>query len=129
MSRKEELIQLELQHANIAIAEAELLMQNSFYNGAVSRMFYACYHATLALLLTKNIAPKTHKGTLAELNKHFVLFGNFDERQSEFYGNLLQQRMKSDYNSIISMTKEKAEQLMLSANEYIGYITSLLTAP
>jgi len=129
MSREEEIIQLELQHANTALAEAGLLVQNSFYNGAVSRMYYACYHATSALLLTKNIAPKTHKGTLTELNKHFVLYGNFDESQSEFYGNLLQQRMKSDYNSIISITKEKAEQLMLSAKEYIDYITSLLPAP
>src|SRR4051812_40377451 len=129
MSRKEELIQLELQHANTALSEAELLMQNSFYNGAVSRMYYACYHATSALLLTKNIAPKTHKGTLTELNKYFVLDGSFDERQSEFYGSLLQQRMKSDYNSILSITKETAEQLMRSAKEYIEYITSLLTTP
>ena len=127
MNRKEEIIQLELQHANTALAEAEVLMQNGFYNGAISRMYYACYHATSALLLTKNITPKTHKGTLTELNKHFVLYGNFDESQSEFYGNLLQQRMKSDYNIILSMTKEKAEQLIRSAKEYIDYITFFLT--
>ena len=129
MNRKEEMIQLEKQQATTALAEAEVLIQNSFYNGAISRMYYACYHATSALLLTRNIAPKTHKGTVSELNKYFVSDGSFEKGQSEFYSYLLQQRMKSDYNSILSMTKEKAEELMLSAKEYINYIISLLPAP
>lgn len=72
-------------------------------------MYYGCYHAALALLLTKNLTSKTHKGAKSELSKHFVLKGIFDSKQAKFYSNLLQERMTSDYNTIISMTKEKAE--------------------
>ena len=71
MSRKEAAIQLKLQHADSALKEAEVLLQNNLYNGAVSRMYYACFHATLALLLTKDLTPKTHIGAATELHTHF----------------------------------------------------------
>ena len=129
MSRKEAAIQLKLEHARTALAEAKLLLEGSFYDGAVNRMYYACYYATLALLLTKELTPKTHKGTKSELNKHFVLDGTFDKKQAQFYSNLLEERLTSDYNSFVPMTKEKAEQLLSSAQEYINYIISLLTSP
>src|SRR4051794_28395399 len=114
MSRKEDAIQLKIQHAKSALNEAEVLLQNNMYNGAVSRMYYACFHATLALLLTRDITPKTHKGAATELHKHFVLEGNFDKKYADFYRDLMQQRTESDYGDYLSMTKEKAEQLILS---------------
>jgi uncharacterized protein (UPF0332 family) len=129
MSRKENAIQLKLQHANLALKESEVLLQNNFNDGAVSRMYYACFHATLALLLTKDLTPKTHKGAATELHMHFVLEGNFDKKYANFYRDLMQQRTDSDYGDYLSMTKEKAEQLMISSKEYIDYITFLLTSP
>lgn len=129
MIRKEAAIQLKLQHAQSAIKEAEVLLQNNLFSGAVSRMYYACFHASLALLLTRDSAPKTHKGAATELHKHFVLGGNFNKKYLGFYSDLMQQRTASDYGDFSIITKEKAEQLMHSSEEYINYITSLLTIP
>jgi uncharacterized protein (UPF0332 family) len=129
MSRKAAAIQLQLRNANTALAEAKLLMQGNFYDGAVSRTYYACYHATSALLLTKDLTPKTHKGTKSELHKHFVLEGTFDRKQAQFYSTLLEERLTSDYNSFVSVTQERTEQLFSLAKIYINYITSLLTSP
>src|SRR5207237_5254217 len=98
MSRKETTIQLKLQHANSALKEAEVLLQNNLFNGAVSRMYYACFHATLALLLTKDSTPKTHKGAATELHKYFVSEGNFNKKHAGFYSDLMQQRTESDYS-------------------------------
>jgi uncharacterized protein (UPF0332 family) len=105
------------------------LLQNNLYNGAVNRMYYACFHATLALLLTKDSTPKTHKGAATELHKHFVLEGNFNKKYAGFYSDLMQQRTDSEYGDFSIITKEKAEQLMHSSKEYMDYITSLLTTP
>jgi len=92
-------------------------------------MYYACFHATLALLLTKDSTPKTHKGAAIELHKHFVLNGDFDKAKADVYNELMKQRTDSDCNDFMVLTNEEAEQLMLSAQEYINYIASLLTAP
>ncbi|TKK70311.1 HEPN domain-containing protein [Ilyomonas limi] len=97
--------------------------------GAVSRMYYVCFHTTLALLLTKDITPKTHKGALTELHKDFVLEGGFDKAKADSYKTLMQESQESDYGDFMAMTREEADQLLLSAKEYINYITSLLTSP
>ena len=52
-------------------------------------MYYACFYATSALLLTKDIASKTHKDVITELHKCFVLEGNFDKKHVNFYQDLM----------------------------------------
>ncbi len=61
------------------IAQAEeklqvsrLLLKEGFYNDAVSRAYYCIFFATSALLSTKGISVKTHKGLLSQFSIEFV---------------------------------------------------------
>ncbi len=85
MTEKELAIKLKIDKAKTLMNEVEILIQNNFYNTAVSRLYYSCFHATRALLLTKDLITKTHSGVLANLHKHFVVIGNFDEKHASFF--------------------------------------------
>ncbi len=71
MNLKDEVIKLKLSKARSLLTETEVLVANKFYTSAISRLYYCCFHATKALLLTKDLMPKTHKGTSTIL--HHIL--------------------------------------------------------
>jgi len=72
MSNKDASIKLKLTKARSLLAEVDVLMQYQFYNAAINRLYYSCFHATKALLLTRDLVPKTHNGVVSNLHQHFV---------------------------------------------------------
>jgi uncharacterized protein (UPF0332 family) len=48
-------------------------LDERFYDDAVSRTYYSMYFSTVALLLTRNVRVKTHKGLIArELRESYL---------------------------------------------------------
>lgn len=48
---KNALIAYRIQRAYETLKEAEVMKRENFYNAAINRLYYACYYATVALLL------------------------------------------------------------------------------
>ena len=48
---KEKVIFYKLERAKSTLTEAELLINNNFYNATVNRIYYACFYAVTALLI------------------------------------------------------------------------------
>src|SRR5207237_1380349 len=128
MSEQENVIHLRLAKAKATLLEVDLLMQNQLYNAALSRLYYACFYATTALLLSKGLTSKTHSCTSTLLHQHFVKPNNFDADKSAFYNRLMRQREIDDYNDFMIIDKHLVEMHIQPAREYINYITSLLTS-
>ena len=101
-------------------------MQNQLYNTALNRLYYAYFYATTAILLSKNLFPKTHSGTTALLHQHMVKQFGFDVAKSAFYTRLMQQREKDDYNDFLIVDKTLVEKYIQPAREYIDYVISLI---
>jgi len=64
-----------LQKAHEKLKAAEILLGNGFYEDAISRAYYAMFYAARALLSTKNIYPKIHRGTVQKFGLEFVSKG------------------------------------------------------
>jgi uncharacterized protein (UPF0332 family) len=112
--------------AKSLLQELPLLIQFGYHSNAISRMYYACYHATQALLLTKNIITKTHNGQINQLHNEFVSTGNFDKTQAAFLSLLLNLRIDSDYSDEINFKRDDIGELMEKTNSYINFITSII---
>ncbi len=67
----------------------------------VSNLYYACFHATRALLSTKGLYTKTHEGTIRMFSLHFVKSGVVDKRFSSYLSNLESRRADADYKKFI----------------------------
>ena len=129
MTDKALVIKLKLDKATALMNEVEILLENHFYTTAISRLYYSCFHATRALLLTKDLMTKTHSGVIALLHKQFVQEGNFDESQAAFLSRLMKERIEGDYNDFIINNIAEIEAYIIPAKNYLTYVISLIDAP
>jgi hypothetical protein len=72
-----ELIKGYLEKAKRKLKVAERLFKSNDHEDAVSRAYYAVYHAAQALLLTKGERVETHKGVVTLFGLLFVKTGKF----------------------------------------------------
>lgn len=93
MTEKDQAIELKLRKAKALMSEVNVLLENEFYTTVINRIYYSCYHATRALLLTKDLTPKTHSGVVTMLHQHFVSPSLFDKDHASFFSKIMQERM------------------------------------
>ena len=63
---------------------ARVLVDASLLHDAESRLYYAIYHAAVALLLTEGLEPRSHAGTASMLGLHFVKTGRMDPEDARY---------------------------------------------
>jgi uncharacterized protein (UPF0332 family) len=119
-------IRLKLIKAKTFLNEADILLNNKFYATVINRLYYSCFHATKALLLTKDLIPKTHSGVINQLHQHFVQSGSFDMKQASFFSRLMQERIEEDYSDQIIEDEESTRSLIEPSRQYIYYVEGLI---
>ncbi len=103
---KKKNIRLELDGAAKTFSEAELLFQNGFVSGAVSRLYYSLLYTIRAVLLTEGLEPRSHEGAPRLFSLHFVKEGPFDAKASHIFSKLMKYREEADYNPAYVFTKD-----------------------
>ena len=88
--------------------------------------YYAMYSSALALLLKKEISPKTHEGTLRQLAKEYVKEGLFSKKSYKYLYDARETRNDSSYGYSITFSKGTAEELIFQAEEFIYEVETLL---
>ena len=126
MSRRDEQIKIKMKKSAAFINEADKLLENKFYNTLISRLYYSCFHATKALLLTKDLVSKTHSGTVTLLNQNFVKEKTFDSAQAAFFQSLMNERVESDYDDFIIFDEERVVKLIEPSRQYVKYVFKLI---
>jgi len=71
------------------LKDAEVLINQRRYKAAVSRSYYAMFHAAKAALLTKNISTYTHQGINVQFGKQFIVPGIFDKSVFRTFSKML----------------------------------------
>ena len=123
---KEALIAYRLQRASDTLKEARLMMQASFFNAAVNRLYYACYYATVALLVKHGLNPGTHAGVKQMLGMHFVATGRLPREVGRTFSLLFERRHSSDYDDFAYPTADEVTELLPKAKAYIEALGALL---
>jgi len=126
MSLKDETIKLKLSKAHSLLSEVNIMMTNKFYTSVVSRLYYGCFHATKALLLTKDLMPKTHKGTSTTLHQHFVNTGLFNIEKAIFFDKLMVERIEDDYNDFMILDEKEVIGFIEPSKQYVEYVSKLI---
>ncbi len=126
MNLQQQAINQKIVKAESLLAEVPVLMEHQFYTTAINRLYYACFHATKALLLTKSLTPKTHSGVINLLHQHFVQSGIVDAQQAAFFSKLLHERIEDDYSDALIMDEEEVLEFIEPAKEYVNYIEKLV---
>lgn len=96
----------ELRRSKDALKAAELLMQGGLAADAVSKLYYYLLYHMRALLLTKELEPRSHEGVLRLFGLHFVKPGIFDTKTSHVLSKMMKFREEADYNPLYSFTED-----------------------
>ena len=120
------LIAYRMQRAYDTMKEAEVMIRETFYNAAINRMYYACYYATVALLLKNNIQTQTHNGVKTMLGLHFVSTGKLPLRIGKTFTTLFEKRHSGDYDDFMFCDKEMVDELFPQAELFIKSVDELL---
>lgn len=65
-----EYIRHRLARAKDTIAEAKTLLEAGFSVGVVNRLYYACFYAVSALLLSEGYSASKHSGVISLFDKY-----------------------------------------------------------
>ena len=122
----EDLIKYKLERSAETLEEAKLMLQSSHLFGAANRIYYACFYAVSALLLSKDLSSPKHSGVLSLFNKHFVKAGLIPVELGKFYSRLFDTRLESDYADLITLTMEEIRDNVKTAEIFISAVTSLI---
>jgi len=101
---------------------AEKLFRDGDYEDAVSRAYYAMYHAARAALSTVNVFPKTHEGVVSEFGRKFVLAGIFPKELGRNLADAKAARETYEYSVTATVGKSEAEVILLNAQEFVNVI-------
>lgn len=123
---KHDLLSYRVNRALETLAEAKLLLNNSFWNASVNRIYYACYYAVIALLLKKDIETGTHKGVRMMFGLHFVHAGIVSKEDGRFFSDLFDRRQTGDYDDYVSFDEETVNKLFLRAETFVNKIIELI---
>ena len=92
----------------------------------MNRLYYACYYAVTALLVSREIETTTHAGVRQMFGLHFVKTDIIARDLGRFYSDIFDMRQTGDYEDYIDFTEEDVLDLLPSANTLMSNIERLL---
>ncbi|MDD5086629.1 MAG: HEPN domain-containing protein [Candidatus Nanoarchaeia archaeon] len=112
-------------------------LKEGFYDWALTGCYYSCYHAALALILTKGYTSKNHLATLCIIIKEFYkkgltkqdieLFSSFlDYEDILFYIETKNKREDATYSTKTLFDKKYVEKLRIKSAMFVNKIKNIL---
>jgi uncharacterized protein (UPF0332 family) len=116
-------IRIHMEQSTEELETAQILMEAGKERKAISSCYYAIFHATTALLLTKGVIRARHGGTRAALGEYFIRTGILPKELSDLYTLLQGEREMADYQLNADPPWEDViEQRMVQAKEFVATI-------
>lgn len=119
-------IQQDLRQSELAMKGARLLREAGLYNDALSRLYYALHHMTLALLLTEGIEPRRHRVVSSLLSAHFLPSGKLTPEDIAVVSRTQTYRDLADYDRAWNATQALADEAFAAVEPLLARIRELL---
>ena len=111
----------ELARARRGLGAAATLIDAGFSEQAVSRAYYAVFHAAIAALLSLGEARSKHSGVIAAFGRLVVHEGGFDQQLARPLRDLFEERNDVDYG-LEEPTPELARQRLTRARRFVDEV-------
>jgi uncharacterized protein (UPF0332 family) len=122
------LVSYRIQRSKETLSEAKLMVDGGYLNGAINRLYYACYYMVSALLLKNEIYAQTHSGVKQMLGLHFIITGKLSPKESSVFATLFEKRHSSDYDDFAYYDQEMVDKLYPKTVEFIETIERLINS-
>jgi len=113
ITSNDDLIKYRTSRSLETLKEADLLIQNEFWNASINRIYYAWYYAVSALLLKSNINSSSHKGIRQLFGLHFIQTGLISKEDGRMFSDLFDRRQTGDYDDFIFYEEETVKYFIM----------------
>ncbi|MDT8301444.1 MAG: HEPN domain-containing protein [Sedimentisphaerales bacterium] len=113
-----------MERAREAIEEAKLLFDSGHINSYVNRLYYACFYAVSALLLTRNISTSKHGHLRSLLHKEFVKTGLIPQEMGKHFDLLFNSRQEGDYADLVVFKADEVADWLAQTETFVSHIES-----
>jgi len=121
------LIAYRISRAREAIEEARILFDAGHINAYVNRLYYACFYATSAWLLTRNLSTSKHGYLRSLLHKELVKTGLLPPEMGEHFDLLFNNRQKGDYADMVVFEANKVAGWRAPTETFVSRIEGLIS--
>lgn len=112
----------ELARARKSLRAAETLLDHELYEDAISRAYYAVFHASKAALATVDIFPDSHQSVRRMFGLHLVKAKVIEREYATILTAEQEDRELSDYDVAIAIEKDRANQRVNDARRFLDRI-------
>lgn len=116
----------ELLRAGESLRAAAVLVDAGLLHDAESRLYYAIYHAAVALLLTEGIEPRSHAGTANLLGLHFVKTGRMAPDDGRLFARIQKYRLEADYGRDFVLTEDALREDLSVCTAFVDRARALV---
>ena len=121
------LIAYRMERAREAIDEATMLFEASHINLYVNRLYYACFYAVSALLLTKDFSTSKHGYLRSLMHREFVKTGLIPKELGKHFDLLFDSRMEGDYADFARFKADEVGVWLEKTQKFIIHIEGLIS--
>lgn len=121
-----DIVNYRLEKSDSSLLAADVLASNKLFDSAVTRLYYACFHAASALLIQNNIECGSHAGVKRMLSLKFINTGLLDKKYIRYFSDLLNGRQLSDYEDFIYQNEESYSYYKGQAVDFCNAIKKLI---
>ena len=120
------LIDYRLEQAREAVFDAELLLNADRYRAVANRLYYACFYATVAVLLTKRLQYSKHSAVIAFFDKEFIRSGQLPREYSRTLHRAFNERQQDDYMPFVEMDADEIKTLYSNVQTFVTGISEYI---
>lgn len=120
--------QAEIARAETCLAEAHALHSAGLPYGAVSRAYYAVFHAARALVFSIGLEAKGHRAVVSLVGEHFVRTGILPPAIGRVVSRMQRDREDADYEPAAVFTSDEAAALIVEAERFLAETKRVINA-
>ncbi len=119
MTPSEALAHHRMSRAHSALKEADILIAQRQFNGALNRLYYAGFYAARALLALRRADSSRHSGVISLFQQHFVKTGIVPEEIARVLPRAFAKRQLSDYGDFTDATADDVNPLREEVQRFV----------
>ena len=116
-------IRYRMERAKQALGVARRALADDSLPDTVNRLYYACFYAALALLLTEGRYAAKHKGVLSLFDIHWINTGRLPATMGRFFHKIFEARLEGDYEDLAAFEQRAVEAWFKEAEEFIAHVS------
>ena len=123
---KRALIEYRMERARESLDDAKMTLEAGRIYTCVNRLYYACFYAVSALLLTRGLSTSKHGYLRSLLHREFVKKGLMPKDLGTHFDLLFDNRHKGDYEDFVKFEAEDVAGWLKPTDEFVDHIDQLI---